>query len=115
MCDRLREVLKFCSDKAAMVSGNQLEAHLASLSIGGSDGAQALAEALRHGRKERANPGRDGKPRTRVTHKGAAFIISDETLQEVASWRIDDDDVIAASLEAVSQAATHMVFVVDHR
>ncbi len=28
-----------------------------------------LLDAIRHGRKERANPGRDGKPRWRYIHK----------------------------------------------
>ncbi|GFR40057.1 hypothetical protein Agub_g595 [Astrephomene gubernaculifera] len=49
-----------------------------------------LQEAIKYGRKERANPGRDGKPRWRYTHKGVVYITDETSRHEITSWRLDD-------------------------
>jgi hypothetical protein len=37
-------------------------------------GVQELKAAIKYGRKERANPGRDGDSRWRFTHRGVVYI-----------------------------------------
>ncbi|KAG2501020.1 hypothetical protein HYH03_000840 [Edaphochlamys debaryana] len=49
-----------------------------------------LQEAIKYGRKERANPGRDGKPRWRYVHQGIVYITDESSRHEVTSWRLAD-------------------------
>ena len=51
-----------------------------------------LQAAIKHGTKERANPGRDGSLRWRYTHDGVVYITDDTSRHEVTSWRIDGKD-----------------------
>ena len=75
-----------------------------------------LKEAVKHGRKERANPGRGGEPRWRFTHKGVVYITDVSTRYEITSWRIDGEDMVPpAQISGVgADCGAHVVLVVDH-
>jgi len=76
-------------------------------------GKRELQAALKHGRRERANPGRDGKVRWRYTHKGVVYITTEDSKHEITSWRLDDAPEPPAP---VPNGATgmHVVLVVDN-
>ena len=42
-----------------------------------------LQAAIKHGRRERANPGRDGSTRWRFTHNGVVYITDESGRHEV--------------------------------
>jgi hypothetical protein len=74
-----------------------------------------LKNAIKLGRKERANPGRDGKPRWRYSHKGVVFITDETSKHEITSWRLDGaaDDVLQAEV-GHGACRSHTVIIVDH-
>eukprot|EP00798_Chlamydomonas_sp_ICE-L_P013595 gene13595-19468_t len=74
-----------------------------------------LQEAVKYGRKERANPGRDGSTRWRYTHKGVVYITDESSRHEVTSWRMDDaEDMHDPGLAfAGPNASSHVVVVID--
>ncbi|KAG2454441.1 hypothetical protein HYH02_001460 [Chlamydomonas schloesseri] len=76
-----------------------------------------LQEAVKYGRQERANPGRDGQVRWRYTHKGVVYITDETSRHEITSWRLNDapDAPPAATIGSAAGGATaHMILVVDH-
>ena len=75
-----------------------------------------LQAAIKHGRKERAHPGRDGAPRWRFTHKNVVYITDETTKHEVTSWRLDDaaaQQALPPYLDAGGGFLSHTVLVVD--
>ena len=62
-----------------------------------------LQEAVKYGKKERANPGRSGELRWRFTHRGVVHITDETCRQEITSWRIPTMD----------RECVHCVIVVD--
>ena len=77
-----------------------------------------LQAAIKHGRKERANPGRAGSARWRFTHDGVVYITDETMRHEATSWRIDgkDADVVEAVAHAEVELAgngSHAVLIVD--
>ncbi|KAG2448501.1 hypothetical protein HYH02_006392 [Chlamydomonas schloesseri] len=74
-----------------------------------------LQEAVKYGRKERANPGRDGQVRWRYTHKGVVYITDESSRHEITSWRLDDaPDVPPAAIGPAGGGTAHVIVVVDH-
>ncbi len=68
---------------------------MTALSLNARHAPSELEEAVRYGRRERANPGRDGKPRHRYIHKGTIFITDESSKHEITSWKMstfDDSD-----------------------
>ncbi|PNH12301.1 Eukaryotic elongation factor 2 kinase [Tetrabaena socialis] len=74
-----------------------------------------LQETVKHGRRERANPGRDGKPRWRFTHKGVVYVTDETMRHEITSWRMQDAPDEAPPLHAggAGGGTSHVVVVVD--
>eukprot|EP00798_Chlamydomonas_sp_ICE-L_P022991 gene22991-30179_t len=74
-----------------------------------------LQEAVKYGRMERANPGRDGSIRWRYTHKGVVYITDESSRHEVTSWRMDGaEDMHDPGLAfAGPNASSHVVVVID--
>jgi len=76
-----------------------------------------LQAAVKHGRKERANPGRDGSQRWRYTHKGVVYITDLTSRHEITSWRLDaveEDSSPAVEIDDNLSVSSHTVLVVDH-
>ena len=74
-----------------------------------------LQEAVKHGRKERANPGRNGEQRWRFTHKGVVYITDDSLRHEITSWRLDGNEAVPpAQVSGSAGCGAHVVLVVDH-
>ncbi|KAG2455009.1 hypothetical protein HYH02_000834 [Chlamydomonas schloesseri] len=74
-----------------------------------------LQEAVKYGRKERANPGRDGQVRWRYTHKGVVYITDESSRHEITSWRLDDAlDAPPAAVGPAGGGTAHVIVVVDH-
>ena len=76
-----------------------------------------LQAAIKHGRRERANPGRDGSTRWRFTHNGVVYITDESGRHEVTSWRIDngdEQDAMAPAVVDLGGRGSHAVLVVDH-
>ena len=72
-----------------------------------------LQEAVRHGRREIANPGRRGEKRWRYTHKGVTYITDETSRHEITSWRLDEAGPDAPIAPPDSVYGTHVVVVVD--
>ncbi|PNH12275.1 Eukaryotic elongation factor 2 kinase [Tetrabaena socialis] len=74
-----------------------------------------LQEAVKYGRRERANPGRDGKPRWRFTHKGVVYITDETMRHEITSWRRQDalDEPPPLPAGGAGGGTSHVVVVVD--
>eukprot|EP00899_Mesostigma_viride_P010636 jgi/Mesvir1/19574/Mv09878-RA.1 len=75
-----------------------------------------LQAAVKHGRKEAANPGPKGDVRWRYTHKGVVYITDASSRHEITSWRIDGEDgEDAPPLARVGDAeySSHTVLIVD--
>ena len=74
---------------------------------------QELKKAIKYGKRERADSGRNGDRRWKFTYRGVVYITDDSLRHEITSWRIDE------SLEVYNQnidenfADTHVVLVVD--
>ncbi|KAG2493615.1 hypothetical protein HYH03_008132 [Edaphochlamys debaryana] len=49
-----------------------------------------LQTAIKYGTRERANPGRDGKPRWRFTYQGVVYITDESCRHEITSWKLSD-------------------------
>ncbi|EKX50588.1 hypothetical protein GUITHDRAFT_161832 [Guillardia theta CCMP2712] len=77
-----------------------------------SSAKERLREAMKHGRYEYANPGRDGQARLRVFHKGQVFLTDHSGKNLICSWRINGEEEREA--EVLDSGATHTVIVVDH-
>jgi hypothetical protein len=74
-----------------------------------------LQAAVKHGKKEAANPGRDGSKRFKYTHKGVVYITDETSKHEITSWRLDDDaNVVQHAQLEPCEYMTHTVLVVDH-
>jgi len=71
-----------------------------------------LQAAVKHGRKEKANPGRHGDPRWRYTHNGVVYITDASSRHEITSWRLDDASINLA--QGPCEGGAHAVLVVDH-
>ena len=71
-----------------------------------------LQAAVKHGRKERANPGPCGQARYRFTYKGVVYITDESCRHEITSWRDDGRDDIEAPHAAAVYGA-HVVLIVD--
>ena len=75
-----------------------------------------LQAAIKYGRRERANPGRDGSPRWRYTYDGVVYITDETSRHEITSWRIDgkDGDAAVAPAEVLlAGKGSHAVLIVD--
>jgi hypothetical protein len=73
---------------------------------------RALQAAVKHGVKERANPGRAGDPRWRFTYEGVVYITDESCKHEITSWKLHDGTINLAAADGVGGA--HVVLVVDH-
>ena len=51
-----------------------------------------LKAAIAHGKKQVANPGRDGSDRYRFTYNGVVCITDKTCKQEITAWRLDNED-----------------------
>jgi hypothetical protein len=74
-----------------------------------------LQDAIKYGRRERANPGRDGSRRWRFIHRGMIYVTDETMRHEITSWRmkeLDSDEGLAAGSEA--ETGIHTVLVVDN-
>mmetsp|Transcript_22384 Transcript_22384/g.54429 ORF Transcript_22384/g.54429 Transcript_22384/m.54429 type:complete len:327 (+) Transcript_22384:121-1101(+) len=81
-----------------------------------SSAREELQEAVRYGKKERANPGRDATPRLKFTHKGVIYVTDLTGKHLITSWRMRDlDDLEQAQLSSDAGGVTgsHTVIVVD--
>lgn len=81
---------------------------------------QELQAAIKHGRKDIANPGRDGSKRWRYEHMGVVYITDETSRHEVTSWRIDGEDedeeveeIAPAEVELAGKGC-HAVLIVDN-
>ncbi|KAK3232626.1 hypothetical protein CYMTET_57028 [Cymbomonas tetramitiformis] len=72
-----------------------------------------LQEAIKYGRKEHANPGRNGDSRWKYTHRGVVYITDSTSRHEITCWRLDDTEVPTVQA-ANSTYGAHVVFVVDN-
>ena len=75
-----------------------------------------LQAAMKHGVKERANPGRDGSLRWRYTYDGVVYITDETSRHEITSWRLDakgTEGVAPAEVELAGKGS-HAVLIVDH-
>lgn len=74
-----------------------------------------LQAAIKHGVKERANPGRDGSTRWRYTYDGVVYITDESSRHEVTCWRIDGKDAEAVAPAEIELAGKgcHAVLIVD--
>jgi hypothetical protein len=73
-----------------------------------------LQEAVKYGRCERANPGRDGSRRWRFTHKGVIYITDDTRRHGITSWRMAEagpEEAVVADSDA--ETGVHTVLIVD--
>jgi hypothetical protein len=75
-----------------------------------------LQAAVKHGLKERGNPGRDGSLRWRYTHNGVVYITDETSRHEITSWRIDGEHAEGVAVAEVELAGkgSHAVLIVDH-
>jgi len=75
-----------------------------------------LQAAVKHGLKERGNPGRDGSLRWRYTHNGVVYITDETSRHEITSWRIDGENAAGVEVAEVELAGrgSHAVLIVDH-
>ena len=76
---------------------------------------QELLDAVKHGRKEPANPGEDGRQRWKLTHRGVVFVTDHTMTHEIVSWRIDGggSEAILPAEASDAETGTHIVIVVD--
>ena len=78
-----------------------------------------LKAAIAHGKKQVANPGRDGSDRYRFTYNGVVCITDKTCKQEITAWRLDNEDENAvdhqqlAQLDANICLSVHFIIVVD--
>ena len=75
-----------------------------------------LQAAIKHGMKERANPGCNGAPRWRYTYEGVVYITDETSRHEITCWRIDGKDGVDAVAPAEVELAgkgSHAVLIVD--
>lgn len=82
---------------------------LSGLSLSAQPKPTELEEAVKYGRCEKANPGRDGKPRHRYIHKGTIFITDETSKHEITSWRMEsagDNDEENEHADIRSEAGT---------
>ena len=72
-----------------------------------------LKAAIKHGRKEPANPGQDGSRRWRFTHKDVIYITTEDMKHEITSWRLNEaPEPPVANPDGTPGA--HVVLVVDN-
>ena len=76
-----------------------------------------LQAAIKYGKRERANPGRNNQQRWRYTYDGVVYITDDTSRHEITSWRIDGKDandmpVVQAEID-LGGKGTHAVLIVD--
>jgi hypothetical protein len=75
-----------------------------------------LQAAIKYGRKEAANPGRDGSVRWRYTYNGVVYITDETSRHEATSWRLDEegDNAIGPDAIDLDGRGAHAVLIVDH-
>ena len=76
-----------------------------------------LQAAVKHGRREPAYPGANGRKRWRYTHNGVVYVTDASSRHEITSWRDDGQD-LPVDDEAESHGepqnyGAHVVLVVD--
>ena len=75
-----------------------------------------LQAAIKHGKKELANPGRDGSRRWRYTYESVVYITDETSRHEITCWRVDGKDAVEALAPAEVELAgkgCHAVLIVD--
>jgi hypothetical protein len=76
-----------------------------------------LQAAIKYGKREEANPGRDGSLRWRYTHDGVVYITDYTSRHEVTSWRVDGNGDAGAVVEhaevELAGKGSHAVLIVD--
>ena len=75
-----------------------------------------LEEAVKFGRREHANPGRDGSPRLRFIHRGKIYITDETTRHLITSWRMreaESNEELANTEGSEVEIGVHTVLVVD--
>jgi Mg-chelatase subunit ChlD len=67
------------------------------------------------GKKEVANPGRNGQIRHKFTHKGVIYITDETGKHEITSWRMDEANkaIEEADISEAACSGSHTVIVVD--
>jgi len=71
-----------------------------------------LMDAVRFGRHEPANPGEDGQPRWKITHRGVVYITNHNKTREMVSWSVDGTSENILQAEASdAETGTHVVLV----
>jgi hypothetical protein len=75
---------------------------------------QELQAAIKHGNRERSNPGRDGSTRWRYTYNGVVYITDETSRHEITSWRIDDNIALPPAEVDLCGRGSHAVLIVDH-
>ena len=74
-----------------------------------------LQRAIKYGRKERANPGRDGSMRWRYTFDGVVYITDESSRHEITSWRLDGAERSVEHAEiALCGRGSHAILIVDN-
>ena len=75
-----------------------------------------LKKAIKNGKKERANPGRNGEKRWRYTYQGIVYITDETSRHEITSWKTTEAEEIqrAAIIGSDIDCDAHFVLVVDH-
>ena len=72
-----------------------------------------LKEAVKYGRREKANPGRRGETRWKYTHKGIVYVTDESSRHEITSWRLDQVGPDIPLPQHEGMYGTHVVVVVD--
>ena len=78
-----------------------------------------LKAAIAHGKKQVANPGRDGSERYRFTYNGVVCITDKTCKQEITAWKLDNEDENAVDHQQPVQLdeniclSVHFIIVVD--
>ena len=75
-----------------------------------------LQAAVKHGRREQANPSPTGQKRIKFTHKGVCYITDATGRHEITSWRLDESEpaVVAGEHDEAVGYTTHAVLIVDN-
>ena len=74
---------------------------------------QELKKAIKYGKRERADPGRNGDRRWKFTYRGVVYITDDSLRHEITSWRIDETHEVYNNHADDKLVDTHVVLVVD--
>ena len=75
-----------------------------------------LDEAVKFGRREQANPGRDGSHRWRFIHRGKIYVTDETTRHLITSWRMreaESEEEFPGEVGSDAETGVHTVLVVD--